>query len=200
MPRGKLLVFEGADGIGKSRMSAEVGSYLRNSGIDCKNLSFPGNEPGTLGRLVYDIHHKPSDFSITNMPAVSLQTLHIAAHIDTIAGVISPALHNGSWVVLDRFWWSTWVYGRAEDVDTAPLELLIGVENFYWGDILPAAVFLITRDVPVRVEKSAQVFARLSALYTELAARERAHYPVWLIENRDFEQALSQVLAQIKSL
>src|SRR3990172_5906938 len=108
---GNLYVFEGADGVGKSELSRRFFEHLTRSGIECEYLAFPGKDAGTLGKLIYDIHHESGRFGIHAISATSLQILHIAAHVDAIENRIIPALKAGRSVVLDRFWWSTEVYG-----------------------------------------------------------------------------------------
>jgi thymidylate kinase len=49
---GRLLVFEGPDGIGKTVLTQRVSEYLNKNGVRCALMSFPGLDPGSLGRLV----------------------------------------------------------------------------------------------------------------------------------------------------
>ena len=78
---GKLIVFEGPDGVGKSTLAKEVAAVLSGRGTPCDLLAFPGREPGTLGWHVYQLHHDPGLFGIANIPPASLQLLHVAAHL-----------------------------------------------------------------------------------------------------------------------
>ena len=55
---GRLIVFEGPDGVGKSTLSQALVDKLTGIGIKCEYRTFPGKETGTIGRLVYDIHHE----------------------------------------------------------------------------------------------------------------------------------------------
>jgi dTMP kinase len=116
---GKLIVFEGADGIGKSSLSKEVMRRLEDLNVASVSLAFPGKDLGTLGHLVYQIHHDPAALGVISVTPLALQTLHVAAHLDAIERRILPALQDGTWVILDRFWWSTWVYGVHQGI--APL-------------------------------------------------------------------------------
>src|SRR5579885_753088 len=122
---GKLIVFEGVDAAGKSSLSKTFHQNVVAEGKQARLFAFPGNDPQTLGGLVYKIHHSPSAFGISRMTAASLQTLHIAAHLDAIEQIFSSALEGGEMVILDRFWWSTWVYGMVGGVQESVLEHLV---------------------------------------------------------------------------
>ena len=109
--RGHLIVFEGPDGVGKTTLARLLTRELEHRGCHCLYKSFPGQEEGSLGRLVYDIHHHPHKFGIEQMSPTSLQMLHIAAHVDAIERDIKPSLQRGHHIILDRYWWSTLAYG-----------------------------------------------------------------------------------------
>src|SRR5688572_21439337 len=118
---GKLFVFEGPDGSGKTTLSMAFAKYLRNKGTDCEHFAFPGREAGTLGKLVHELHHNSALVGVDSLTPSSLQLLHIAAHVDAIESRIVPLLKNGRSIVLDRFWWSTWVYGKINRVSNNSL-------------------------------------------------------------------------------
>ena len=87
---GKLYVFEGPDGVGKSELSSRFATMLNEKGTPAKLLSFPGKNDGTIGKLVYDLHHAPQSFGVKKVSSSSLQLMHIAAHIDAIENQILP--------------------------------------------------------------------------------------------------------------
>ena len=189
---GQLIVFEGPDGVGKSTLSQALVEKLADIGLSCEYLTFPGKEAGTIGRLVYDLHHDPETFGLGKVTATSLQTLHIAAHLDVIEQRIQPALNEGQWVVLDRFWWSTWVYGQAFSVDRTMLDAMIQVERLQWAGTKPAVVFLIDRSNDPPNDNGR---AKLREGYQILFEREQDQYPVRLIQNdSSVDESLNQLL------
>ena len=186
---GQLIVFEGPDAVGKSTLVKSLRSILADRQISVEFLSFPGDRPGTLGKLVYDLHHSPNQFGVSKITPISLQALHVAAHLDAIIQTIIPALSAGTWVVLDRFWWSTWVYGTADAVEPEPLDTLIETEKLLWGPFQPSVVFLVERSVPLRDEETAAQFITLSSLYKKLCNSERNKYPIVELVNMELESA-----------
>ena len=193
---GQLIVFEGPDGVGKSTLSKALAEKLKETGVPCKHLSFPGKDAGTIGRLVYDIHHSPEKFEIRNISPTSLQALHIAAHLDVIEQRIAPSLKNGHWVVLDRFWWSTWVYGHISSVNGSVLDALIQAERIHWEEIEPFIVFLIDRsDESFHNPNHAQ----LRKAYEILYEKESERHPTCLIRNdASIDESMKQVLDALR--
>ena len=193
--QGKLIVFEGPDGVGKSTLAEHLTSRLRETGVPCKHLAFPGKEPGSLGRLVYDLHHDASGLGLGEVNPTSFQMLHIAAHVDAIEEEILPALRAGTWVVLDRFWWSTWVYGAAFGVPERSLEAMIELEQLHWGRFRPDVLFLVER-----ASGSPDDGDELQERYRELANREQLHSRVVTLHNdSSIEYALDAAWGTITS-
>ncbi len=191
--RGRLIVFEGTDESGKTTLSKALVKQLKAAGLPCRWFSFPGQEPGTLGKLVHNIHHGKGHARVSSISPVSLQLLHIAAHIDAIQSKIGPALERGENVVLDRFWWSTLVYGTVMGVDLRALRSMIEIEKLFWKKITPSILFLIERDQS-NGDKTNSLQKSLMKEYRKLARRESQKHPVVTISNRDtISKALSKI-------
>ena len=171
--QGHLIVFEGPDGVGKSTIAAGVADALKLSGQPCRLLSFPGREPGSLGKLIYSLHHDLSAHGITELSPTARQALHVAAHIDVMERVILPVLHAGSHIVLDRYWWSTMVYGLTGGIKADTLDALIEPERRLWGN-QPTIIFLVDRDTPIDRDDDPRYWQTLRASYKALAAKEEA--------------------------
>lgn len=192
---GKLIVFEGADGVGKTTILKNVAQRLSEMGCEVQELSFPGKTKDTLGELVYNIHHNFESYFPGGMSPLSLQALHVAAHIDCIQRVILPALEVGKTIVLDRYWWSTIVYGLASGIRQDILDTLISLENAVWGAIRPFALFLVTSEKPFRSELTKQQWENVCNNYRQLAEKEKEKYKVVSIDNSaTVESAVSSVI------
>ena len=184
--QGRLIVFEGHDSVGKSTLAEHLTNRLREAGIPSKLFAFPGRDPGSLGRFVYDLHHDPRGLGLGEVNPTSLQVLHIAAHVDAIERKILPALRAGTWVVLDRFWWSTWVYGAAFGVPEPSLEAMIELEQLHWGKFKPYVLFLVERESGVPDDGNG-----LQERYRKLATREQLQSRViTLVNDSSIEDAL----------
>jgi thymidylate kinase len=190
--RGHLIVFEGPDSVGKTALAKALVEELTRRGTRCDYFSFPGRDPGTLGRLVYDVHHYPDEFGIHHIDPTSLQLLHIAAHLDSIKGCLLPALEEGCTVILDRFWWSTLVYGIVDGVDRYSLDAMIALELESWTGAQPTVAFLVTRQSPFRTEDSDERWQELRAAYENLGQEQASHHPIETIRN---EASLDEALA-----
>jgi dTMP kinase len=191
---GGLIVLEGSDGTGKSSLCANLATRLQAERGNVVIESFPGRTSGTLGSVVYDIHHNSGTFGINGFDPTALQCLHIAAHLDAIATRILPAVNTGSLVILDRYWWSTFVYGIAGGANRSVIAKMIEAEVLAWDWLKPSALFLIDRDAPLR-EEPVQLWQRYRSEYLALAAREEANYPVHVISNNAAESdAMDQII------
>ena len=178
---GALYVFEGPDGVGKSTIHREIARVLSAYEKPVCALAFPGSRDGTLGKLVYKIHHDPALQGIEPPVALALQLLHVAAHVDAIAREIKSALLRGDIVLLDRYWWSTWVYGVVAGVPESVMDALVGIEEYAWGGIAPSIAFLLTRRKPLRDELDPGNHTALGKAYETVASR--ATFPVIRLGN-----------------
>ncbi len=192
---GRLIVFEGPDGVGKTTLAKALVEELTRRGTRCDYFSFPGRNPGTLGRLVYEVHHDPGKFGIHHIDPTSLQVMHVAAHLDAINGRLLPALEEGRTVILDRFWWSTFVYGIVGGVDRDSLDAMIALELESWADAQPTVAFLVTRQSPLRIEGSDERWWELRDAYENLGREQASHHPIETIHNEaSLDEALNSTL------
>lgn len=200
MTRGSLVVFEGPDGVGKSTIISALSDHLKSSDIVHSSLSFPGKEPGTLGHLIYDLHHSPGRFNVEKMTDAAKQTLHIAAHLDTIERKIKPLLIAGDHVLLDRYWWSTLVYGTISGVNVDFLDRIIDAERFCWGSFAPSLILVVDRQAPINRDEDIHVWKKIRKQYRTVVAKENKTSSVKIIDNDgSLQDSIKNALSIIRS-
>ena len=123
-----------------------------------------------------------------------MQLLHIASHIDAIESVILPELRAGNSIVLDRFWWSTIVYGSVYGANVDSLKKLIEIEKIHWEEFLPACIFYLKRQNPLKPSTIINWDELLEA-YENLVLKEKNSSRIELITNESSpEDTLSQII------
>jgi len=193
-----LIVVEGPNEVGKTTLARRLAELVDRRGLPCKVIAFPGNNRGTLGNLVKRMHNKPSLFDIEHIEPASLQVLHIAAHIDSIENRIRPLLEEGTNVILDRFWWSTLIYGRVSGIEKGVLDEMIDLEKRYWDGILPKKVFLIDRDSPLNSDVDSESWSQIRNEYLNFVKSTEHDYPVEVISNNaSIEKAVKSLKSSV---
>lgn len=104
---GKLIVFEGLDGSGKTTQAEVLTSRLNDSGREAL-LTYEQTK-GPVGHLISKVLIKKID-----LPAQTLQFLFVADRIDHLEKQVIPALKSGKIVISDRYFWSTVAYGSLQ--------------------------------------------------------------------------------------
>lgn len=104
MKKGKLIIFEGGEGCGKTTISNMVYEYLTGKGIDCIKSREPGGVQSAedIRNILFNNEYIPD--RLTEI------LLFEAARREHFINVIRPALDSGKIVILDRFTLSTYVY------------------------------------------------------------------------------------------
>ena len=110
MRAGTLIVFEGAEGAGKTTQIRLLADRLRGEGIESLSLREPGGT--ALGDSIRSILLDPAQ----NISPAAEALLFMASRAEIVAQQIDPALASGVVVLMDRFFLSTYayqIYGRA---------------------------------------------------------------------------------------
>ena len=111
---GKLIVIEGLEGAGKSTAINTVTEFLAQKDIKYITCREPGGT--AIGEILRSIFKNPQYKDVLDDRCELL--LLYAARIQLLEEVIKPALHEGIWVIADRFELSTMAYqggGRGLD-------------------------------------------------------------------------------------
>jgi dTMP kinase len=112
---GKLIVFEGIDGTGKSTQITLLARYLENLGFSVVITREPTN--GSYGKKIRQLY--------VNRGEISQQEeleLFLADRREHVEQLILPSLQQGKIVLCDRYYLSTAAYQGANGFD--PLDIL----------------------------------------------------------------------------
>jgi dTMP kinase len=104
MERGKLVVFEGSEGAGKSTQLRMLADRLSAAGIPVVPLREPGGTP--VGDVIRSILLDPQ----SEISAGAEALLFMASRAELVRNEIQPALKRGDVVLMDRFFLSTYAY------------------------------------------------------------------------------------------
>jgi dTMP kinase len=203
--RGRLIVFEGAEGVGKTTQVARLAARLDASGVPVERYREPGGTP--LGDEIRRLLLEPAAHDVAP-PAEAL--LFMAARAQ-LAARIEARLQAGVTVLLDRFFLSTYAYqiaGRG-----LPEPLVRDANQLAVGGLVPDVTLLLVSDAGVermrsrgeldRMEREDAVFhERVAAAFREATspAWQRAHPeagPVQLVDGDGTEDAVAQRIAAV---
>lgn len=192
-----LIVFEGPDDVGKTTLACAVSKRLRRSGEAVEEYSLPGREGGTLGHLVYDVHHRPADFGLIHVPVpAATQIMHVASHADALQRRILPCVEAGRWMILDRCWWSTVAYGETYGVDAGVVHHLEALSKHLWTKATPRLLVLPRRSHPDDDTADRQ---KLLSAYERLRRQEAGRYAILQVENdREPMTVAEEIIAALR--
>src|SRR6266566_9368610 len=104
MARGKLIVFEGAEGAGKTTQIRQLTDRLTAARIPSIAMREPGGTP--VGDAIREILLHPEQ----EITAATEALLFMASRAELIAREILPSFVEGRVVLMDRFFLSTYAY------------------------------------------------------------------------------------------
>lgn len=112
--RGRLIVFEGTDGTGKSTQLGLLADHLKNLGYKVVATKEPTD--GHYGRKIRDLYLNRESYS----PSTELE-LFISDRKEHVTSLLLPSLEEGNIVLCDRYFLSTVAYQGARGFDTKEL-------------------------------------------------------------------------------
>jgi dTMP kinase len=175
--RGRLIVFEGVEGAGKSTQLDRLADHLTRAAAPYVTLREPGGTPlgDEIRRLLLDPR--------SNVSARAEALLFMASRAELVARAVRPALAAGTTVLLDRFFLSTYAYqigGRGLPEADVRATNLMATEG-----LVPDLTLLLTLDSSVglarvklrgsadRIEASGDAFhQRVALAFAEFSTPE----------------------------
>ena len=203
---GGLIVLEGIEGVGKSTQLQHLRRALEKRGQVASAVREPGGTPAgdEIRRLLLD--------PASQLDERTEALLFMASRAQLVADVIRPALQRGEFVLVDRFFLSTYAYqiagrGLPEDEVRRANALATGglVPDLTLLLDLPADAALAraaSRSAHDRIERSGSAFYdRVRSAFVEFASADwqRSHSeagPVVLIDASGDERSVAQRIEQ----
>jgi dTMP kinase len=170
-PPGRLIVLEGADGVGKTTQAALLVERTRASGRSVLGLREPGGTP--LGDELRALLLDPE----ADVAPAAEAMMFMAARAQLVRRVIQPALANGTLIVLDRFFLSTYAYQIAGH--GLPEAAVRAANSVAVAGVVPDLTLLFeypARDGLGRAEPATTAGDRMHALGAEYQARVAAAF------------------------
>lgn len=140
MGRGHLIVFEGADGVGKSTQVRLLAAWLAAAGRAALVVREPGGTP--VGEAIRQVLLQPDHV----MGPLTETLLFGAARHEVVEQLIRPALADGRVVLADRFTLSTVAYQHFGA--GVPRERVDTVNDWATGGLVPDLTLLLTAPTP----------------------------------------------------
>jgi dTMP kinase len=199
-----LIVFEGAEGAGKSTQVRILAEWLGAAGRTVVATREPGGTP--LGDAIRALLLDPAGHVSTRAETL----LFMASRAQLVEQSIRPALAGGATVILDRFFLSTYAYqvaGRGLSEDQ-----IREANRLATGDLRPDLTLLLSLPLDVgltraakrgpadRMERADRDFhARVAAAFTEFASEEwqRSHAEAGPIVVVDASGSVEEVFERV---
>jgi dTMP kinase len=182
MSKGKYIVIEGAEGVGKTTMVTKIADQLRARNQPVRIMREPDSQNDLTARVIRRLTRDPSYPTTTRTEVL----LFNAARSQSLE-VIRQATANGVHCLVDRSYLSTLAnqyYGRGDVQDYQKINEII---DFAVGDMQPDLMVILDAPVTVlreRLEKRAVSHGKFGSLDESFYERVRAGY-LWEAKQRN---------------
>jgi dTMP kinase len=165
MAGGRLIVLEGAEGVGKSTQHRLLVGRLAERGEDVVAFREPGGTPA--GDVIRKLLLDPSSDIVPAAEAL----LYVASRAQLVEREIKPALARGATVILDRFFLATYAYqgwGRG-----LPADELYAANRMAASGVVPDLTILLSLPVKEGLDRAARRGGHDRMERVEIAFHER---------------------------
>src|SRR5580700_8272302 len=182
MTKGKYIVLEGPEGVGKTSQLQELARRLQAAGLPVRMLREPDSQSDLTARAIRSLTQDPRYPMNTRTEVL----LYNAARSQSLQ-VIRRSLDNGVTCLVDRNYLTTLAiqyYGRG---DVPDYETINNIINFAVGDMQPDLCIVLDAPVNVLKERLSDRYTgeRFDSLDSSFLERVRAGY-LWEAKQREF--------------
>lgn len=204
MTRGRLIVFDGPEGVGKTTQLGLVSEWLAARAVAHVRVREPGGTPlgDQIRRLLLE--------STNRIDSRAEALLFMASRAALVSEVVAPAIARGELVLVDRFFLSTYAYqvaGRGLSEHE-----IRSANRLATGDVVPDLTLLFSaparereqrqrmRGAPDRIESEGGAFhSRVAAAFAEYLSPDwqSAHPECGPIESVDASGTVQDVMERV---
>ena len=148
MDCSRFIVVEGSEGAGKSTAIKFIKDLLEVSGEKVILAREPGGTP-----MAEDLRTVIKSATLDEMvdPRTELLIMY-AARVQLFENVIRPALENNTFVICDRFFYSTWAYqGGGRELG---LDIIKPIHELCLGELTPGLTIYMDIDPELGLERA----------------------------------------------
>ncbi|OGD86819.1 dTMP kinase [Candidatus Curtissbacteria bacterium RBG_13_35_7] len=193
--KGKLIVFEGADGSGKATQAKLLSKYLKGKNINCAFISFP-NYSSTWGKLIK--RYLKGEFGDVNQVDPYLASILYAGDRLIASKKIKNWLKKGKVIVCDRYIGSNLAHQVVKlQTPNSKLQYIRWLEDFeYRQNNIPKENLVILLSVPTETsqklmqsrkldihEKNIGYLKQVSGIFEKLAKEKKNWVKVECVKN-----------------
>jgi dTMP kinase len=180
MTRGKYIVLEGPEGVGKTTQLAELVRRLQAAGLPVRTLREPDSQSDLTARAIRQLTQDPRYPMNTKTEVL----LYNAARAQSLQ-IIKQSIEQGIICVVDRNYLTTLAvqyYGRGDVPDYQTINSII---SFAVGDMEPDLCIVLDAPVPILKQRTAERYQgeRFDNLDEAFLERVRAGY-LWEAQQR----------------
>ncbi len=182
MSRGKYIVIEGTEGVGKTTHVQELARRMRIAGLDVRVLREPDSQSDLTARAIRQLTQDPNYPMNTRTEVL----LYNAARAQSLQN-IKESIESGVNCIVDRNYLTTLAiqyYGRG---DVPDYDIINTIINFAVGDIEPDVCIVLDAPVQILHERLKNRYSgdRFDDLDDSFLERVRAGY-LWEAKQRNF--------------
>lgn len=166
---GKLLVFDGGDGSGKTTQFGRFADWCREQGLEVVETREPGGT--AIGEQIRRVLLDPAN---TDMTTRCEMLLYMASRAQLVEQVMRPALERGALLLADRFVSSTLAYqGTAGGLDR---EDILSVAKVAVGATCPDLTVIFDVDETTAAERIGAADDHLSLFADRMERKQQAFH------------------------
>lgn len=144
--RGRFIVLEGVEGVGKTTQWKQLSKRLRAVGHTVVEVREPGGP--NVGEFIRELVLSTE----RTIPPSTEALLFAASRAEVVSTVIQPALDRGDIVLVDRFLLSTYAYqGGGRGLDHSALRT---INAFATGGLTPDVTLLLTLPLDAALQRA----------------------------------------------